>query len=172
MIFKFHRGSHRATPLYWLRWFPLLINPKKIIRKVYFGFDSKYDLGSQDQVDHNKLFGVGYLVPHTDSARFGWRYDPLINRFIVSMYCYVNRERKMEDLCEAVANHWYTLEIKISNSWAVPPHYNFRVLNETGVVVGESWFEKGHNKKIGMLLGPYFGGNKPAPAEIRLTIKK
>ena len=167
MTFTFHKGKHRAQPLYWLRWFPLLIAPDQISRRVKFSISSKYDLQGDDQADHNKLFGLTYGKVHRNSARFGWRYDLRKNKFILSAYCYLNGERVMEDLCEAVGNHWYDCHIiTIGNA------YIFRVMNENGDILCTEHINKGHNKDIAWLLGPYFGGNQPAPVEMNIQLKK
>ncbi|MGQ0739567.1 MAG: hypothetical protein ACT4OJ_10940, partial [Bacteroidota bacterium] len=100
MNFTFKKGKHRARPLYWLRWWPLLIGPRDIRRRVMFLFGSRYDLEGQDQDDHNKLYGVAFGGVHRHSARFGWRYNNDTGKFILSAYCYIRGQRTMEDLCE------------------------------------------------------------------------
>ena len=169
MTFTFHKGKHRARPLYWLCWWPLLINPVAVARRVTFSFSARYDLDNGDQEDHNKLFGISYhLSPHRNSARFGWRYDPLVRKFILSAYCYLNGERQMEDICEVVANRQYDCVLVIING-----NYIFQVKQvDNGNVFKTITISKGHNKKNGWLLGPYFGGNQPAPHEMNIELRK
>lgn len=167
MTFTFHKGKHRARPLYWLHWWPWLVNPVEVSRRVCFSFSAKYDIGYNDQQDHNKLFGVSYGRIHRNSARFGWRYDPLVNKFIISAYCYLNGERVMTDLCEAVANHWYDCYIITYGRT-----YIFRIMNERGDILCTEHISKGHNKKLCLLLGPYFGGNQTAPNTMTIQMKK
>lgn len=167
MTFTFHTGKHRPWPLYWLGWFPLLCGHKLLRRRVTFTHDTKYQLPPADQPDHNKLFGLSFLRPHWNSARFGWRYDPVKDKFILSAYCYLNGQRIMEDLCECSAWHYYDCELMITE-----PDYLFRVLNEKGDVLARTAISKGHNKKLALLLGPYFGGNNAAPKTLTLSLKK
>lgn len=167
MNFTIHKGKHRASPLYWLCWWPLLVNPEQVSRKLCFTFSSKYDLGNDDQQDHNKLFGIAYGNIHRNSARFGWRYDNKKNVFILSAYCYINGERVMTDLCTVVANHWYDCHIICVGSI-----YTFKVINQSGDLLCTELISKGHNKKLGWLLGPYFGGNRTAPHDIIIELKK
>ena len=53
-------GKHRAWPfrfgLYWFK--------KKICFRVSFDQSCKYQLADDDQLDINKLFGVGYFPNH------------------------------------------------------------------------------------------------------------
>lgn len=171
MTFAFHKGKHRAKPLYWLRWWPLLIRPRKIGRQVMFFFDSKYDLPDGDQEDHNKLFGVAFGGVHKHSARFGWRYSPDKKKFILSAYVYTNGNRIMEDLCVCVANHWYQCDIHLDG-----PEYLFTVWNDKGSMLGSliggTHITKTGSRMFSFLLGPYFGGNRPAPQKLSINLKK
>lgn len=167
MTFKICKGKHRAKPLYWLHWFPLLFNQKVIRRRVMFYFSAKYNLESEDQADHNKLFGVAFGGVHKNSARFGWRWDIDKIRFVLSAYCYVNGERIMFDLCTAVAMHWYDCSLEITDDL-----YKFHVFNEKKEVIGIDFIRKGHKKKVGFLLGLFFGGNRAAPSDMTIQIKK
>lgn len=169
MTFTFHKGKHRAWPLYWLCWWPLLIKPDCISRRVSFSFSAKYNLQGEDQDDHNKLFGITHSMnPHHNSARVGWRYDNDINRFILSAYCYINGERQMEDICEVVAGRQYDCDIILCGS-----EYTFQVRQvDNGKVFRTANIKKGHNRKNGWLLGPYFGGNQTAPNKMTLEMKK
>lgn len=166
MIFKFKKGTHRAWPWYWLRWWPLLINPKKITRTVTFLHESKYWLPGIDQQDHNKLFGIGFLHPKKNSARFGWRYDPDEGKFVISAFVHVNGKMDFKDLCSVDVNTPTILSITITGSYYIFKSFNSRV------GTAEYMCSKGHNKKVGLLLGPYFGGNRPSPQTLRIELKK
>lgn len=167
MTFSIHKNTHRARPLYWLCWFALLFKPKRIARRVYFDFSAKYDIGQADQADTNKLFGVAFGNVHRNSARFGWRYDLVRNKFILSAYCYLNGERVIEDLCEAVAAHYYDCILAFTES-----DYLFTVKKENGDILARTAISKGHKRKCGWLLGCYFGGNEKAPHNMTLQLKK
>lgn len=168
MIFTHHKGKHRARPLYWWCWWPLLFNPVTIARRVTFDFTARYDHpGTYDDEDVNKLFGVAFLRPHRNSARFGWRYDPAAKKIILYAYCYANGKREIGDLCTVVANHFYDCVIKIHRAG-----YDFIVYNENGEEIAFEYYERANANKLGWLLGPYFGGNRPAPHEITIKMRK
>lgn len=167
MRLTIHKGKHRPA-WSWLQmrlWFK-----KRSIRKVVsFSFNCKYDLKSKDQHDTNKLFGIGYFPNHhKESARFGWRYDNAVNRFVISAYCYVSGKRVIEQICSVVANHRYKIQLDIFKD-----HYLFIVSDfETPVVYGSKMIPFKHKKKFGFPLGLYFGGNNPAPHEMTIEMKK
>lgn len=167
MTFIFKKGKHRARPLYWLRWWPLLVNPRKISFRVTFTYASKYELPGIDQQDHNKLFGLGYINPRRNSARFGWRYNSANQKFILSAFMHINGEMHFEDLCECVANHYYDCSLLVSDD-----EYFFIVIKESGEVIARMAYSKGHRRKLALLLGPYFGGNNAAPDNLIIQLKK
>lgn len=167
MIFHFKKAKYRARPLYWLHWFPILINPREIRRSVIFNYSTKYDLGNDDQYDVLKLFGLRFGRRRCDSARFGWRFEPKVNKFFLYAYTYVNGIRDFELICECLANHKYVCEIIIRES-----DYLFLVHNEKGSTIGKTLVLHDHKKKIAWLLGPYFGGTTAAPHDMTLTLKK
>jgi hypothetical protein len=159
------QGKHRAfrLPKLW-------IGTKEIRRSVVFLPSCKYDLKDADQADTNKLFGIGYLWSHhKDSARFGWRYDNAQNRIVVSAYCYVNGKRIIKDIttCRLNTRYLFTLEI-------YPDCYEFVVkpeLEDMYLPICER-IDKDQSKMIGYGLGFYFGGNRTAPHDITIEIKK
>jgi hypothetical protein len=172
MIFQIKKGKHRARPLYWLKWWPLLFNPAIIQRRVIFDFSAKYDLKGPDQADHNKLFGVAFGNVHYNSARFGWRYDIDKNVFILSAYCYLNGTLIMSDLCEVFASKRYDCQIFLHGE-----KYLFRVvkldyINGGREVLAEETISKGHKREWCLFLGLYFGGNKTAPHNMTVNISK
>lgn len=165
MTFTFKKGNYRAWPWYWLRWWPLLFNPVKITRKVTFLHNSKYWLPGIDQQDHNKLFGVGFLNPLRNSARFGWRYNPDTGNFIISAFTHIKGVMDFKDLCEVPANTSVTLTLVFGESGCF-----FRVFSpRTGYRYHSADVKP---KLFGILLGPWFGGNRPAPTKLKLELKK
>lgn len=169
MIFSFKKGRHWARPFYWLHWWPLLINTQRICRRVKFSFDSKYELPAADQLDTNKLFGISFAINrHKNSARFGWCYVPERNTFKLSAYCYIGGQRGITDLCECTPNHYYECRIEI-----LPHSYVFEVFkSESGEKIAMMLLYRGKERKIGWLCGPFFGGNNPAPKNLKLELKK
>lgn len=165
MIFRFKKGTHRARPLYWLRWWPFRWNPKRITREVVFRSDSKYWLLSRDQDDHNKLFGLGFINPKKYSARFGWRYNPDTGRFIISAFVHDKGEMLFEDLGQVGPNDRCFCVLEVH-----PNYYRFE-LHTPYNGCRRSTVYKTHTRKVAFLLGPYFGGNRPAPDDLKISLK-
>lgn len=168
MIFTFKQGKHRARPLYWLVWWPLLYNITELKRRVRFSFSAKYELGNGDQDDVNKLFGLSFGRVHRNSARFGWMYSPYNEKFILYAYCYLNGERIFSNICECVAHREYDCSLIVTYD-----EYIFMVMQcDNGHILATEHISKGHRKKWSWLLGPYFGGNRPAPSLMKIKISK
>ncbi|MBC7947753.1 MAG: hypothetical protein H7Y42_07725 [Chitinophagaceae bacterium] len=167
MKWVIHKGKHR--PAFWWLQLALWFNKKVMEKEVKFFFSTKYYLEGEDHADHNKLFGIGYFPGHhRESARFGWRYDQLGNRFILSAYCYVDGLRIMKDLCAVVANKPYIMRIE-----KYAGHYRFTVSDKVEKrTIGMYHIDYRHKKKLGFRLGLFFGGNQPAPVKLTIEIKK
>lgn len=166
MIFRFKKYKHRARPFYWLRWFAIRFNPKQISRRVVFTHQSKYWLPGIDQQDHNKLFGVGFMHPKKYSARFGWRYDTDSKQFILSAFIHSDGTMDFFDLCSVNVNTPVTCRITILSN-----NYVFDVINQDGKAITSQIKSKTHSRKWALLLGPYFGGNRPAPDNLQIELK-
>lgn len=132
---------------------------KTIAYEVQFGYGCKYDIG-EDQSDINKLFGVGYWFHHRNSARIGWRYYN--DRIELHYYCYVNGKRITGLLGHAAMNKPVVVKYTYTKK-----AYIFEFNNEELMSVPHS----GHSR-FGYLLGTYFGGNRKAPHEMRIYMKK
>ena len=169
MTFHFKIGKHRPRPIYWLRWFILLFNRTEIKRQVVFPFSSKYELDNGDQQDWNKLFGISFTMdPHDGSARYGWAYNPEKQRFELSAYCYLNGEQVMEHLCDCIPNLAYDCHLIITRE-----DYKFRVYRKSDMaVMCSAEFSKGHRRRNGYLLGPFFGGNQAPKKLLTIQLKK
>ena len=151
--------------------FPLMFGffwKKKILRKtMMLGYDCAYSLDGGDQEDHNKLFGIGYLPNHhTDSARFGWRYETAIKKVIISAYVYVDGERLYTDICEVAIGEYYEYTITLNKLG-----YFFSVKAPDSDYASSLTIPKKHTKRFSYLLGFYFGGNKSAPHTVTLKTK-
>jgi hypothetical protein len=161
-LFRIPPGRHRARPLRFGLWW----NKKQFNWVVKFDESCRYDLQSADQLDTNKLVGIGYLPGHhTDSARFGWRYA--INKDCIELmaYCYVNDNRIIKHIADAKIGESYNLRLTVGRSayWflAKGPGY-----------LGEISVGHKHKKKLQYRLGCYFGGNRTAPHEMKIKIEK
>lgn len=165
MVCVIKKGRHRGTPN------PLRIylNKTKIVYDVYFNPSCKYDLGNQNQHDVNKLFGIGYIPHHKESARFGWRYNKDTEKILLSAYCYVKGERIIKELCEVPFFRWQRLELVIFND-----EYMFTVADKEQIWNRSAiaHIDKQHNRCLSYRLGLYFGGDEKAPREMSIEIKK
>lgn len=165
MIYKIKKGSHRAfPPSLWL-----YHNKTEFIWKVKFNSSAVYDIGD-DQLDINKLCGIGYFPSHhTDSARFGWRYRD--NKIELLTYCYdkgknINLNSNEKLVAKINLNVEYTLKLNI-----ISDTYYFEVWDDIQKI-GYAEVPKTHIKKWGYKLGLFFGGNQPAPHDITVSISK
>ena len=159
------KNKHHASPFTVGIWF----GKKEIRRDITFFPSCKYNINDEDQEDTNKLFGIGYLPHHhIDSARFGWRYDVLQNKFIISAYCYVDEQRIIKELCTVDVMQTCTFIIKKEVDG-----YTFKVQPKHLLYQVKSVFiPLYHTKYISYPLGFYFGGDKTAPHDMMIEIKK
>lgn len=135
--------------------------PTVLSKQITFTDSCRYNLNSDDQLDINKLFGIGYFPSHHhNSVRFGWRYDLKQDKIEILAYWYENKIRKNTSLFFANIGKQY--------------EYNIYVLKEFHVlsvknVVGYTVFVP--SQRYGFSLSPYFGGNRQAPHTIKILIK-
>jgi hypothetical protein len=157
--------------------------------EVTFTPTCRYILNEKDQLDVNKLFGIGYFsnpfykkqitifgkkinipfvkhLPHINSVRFGWRYCP------------------STDLIE-ILSYWYKNGVRnIGHIYYVPIGKKFKYVLEIDtyshmLTIEDCLEEKVYSRHlidlrgsdIGYLLRPYFGGNTKAPHDIWITMK-
>lgn len=165
MIFRIHKGHHRARPLrlgFWWR-------KTSFAWRVMFTESCRYDLTSTDQFDTNKLIGIGYLPGHhTDSARFGWRYDTKLKQVEIMAYCYVKGRRIIQSLCLCEIGKEYDLNMKVLSTCY------YLAVHNTGCmpVLGSTYIDHHHEKRFCYRLGMWFGGNDKAPHDIEIQIEK
>jgi len=168
MIFRIPAGRHYARPWrFGINW-----NRKSFEWRVQFTDSCRYDLGTVDQLDTNKLCGVGYIfgLHHVDSARFGWRYVKETGQVEVMAYCYVNRERVIQHVAYCEIGKAYDLHLT-----KMVTAYFFACYEITGrscKSVGTSLVQYFHEKKLGYGLPVYFGGNRKAPQTITIQLQK
>jgi hypothetical protein len=166
MIFRIPSGKHYARPWRFGLWW----NRQQWTWKVKFTDSCQYELGTVDQLDTNKLCGVGYFpgFHHVDSARFGWRYWPNTGYIELIAYCYIGGKRVIENIEFCEVGKLYELQLSVTEQ-----DYVFNVIDPVfGKPVGGITIEHGHKKKLGYGLWPYFGGNQVAPQEIKIELIK
>lgn len=155
-----------------------------------FDHSAKYDIGA-DQTDINKLFGLSFVqgwravlvwlnvitvglllrnLHHKNSARFGWVYNPDKKKVEIHGYWYNKGERKSEYLCDVNFYTSYILTIDIAYNH---PRIRFTVVQKDANYEKVSKIiEVSKLPRISYYLGLYFGGNRTAPHDINITIKK
>lgn len=148
--------------------FPKLYNTSKeftISKLVTFTESCRYDLGSTDQYDINKLFGIGYFPwHHYNSVRFGWRYDLFNKDIAIFSYWYSNKIRKYELLGSVEIDVPYIYSISIYKNY----HELFIFDNKFVPVMQHKVTMP--SQKIGYYLKPFFGGNRTAPHDMLIKI--
>jgi len=124
---------------------------------LYEPFDEEHDI--------NKLWGIGFVYHHKNSARFGWR---AMGKIIeIHTYCYVDGKRVSEKLIECQPNEWLELDLDVFKD-----RYQFKAKNIDGERALKN-IEKGKTSFLQLFtykLFPYFGGNNPAPHNMGITI--
>jgi len=159
-------------------------------RRVMFPPSCRYDIG-KDQTDVNKLYGVAYVsfaaiifvlksylsaianrdlklvksLHHYNSVRFGWWYNPIIDKIEFYSYCYNKGERSYEHLASIPFSMYVDCVINPLDDY----RHELKLFKETGylasmsVQVETSW--------LSYELGPYFGGDIPAPHDFQIFMQ-
>lgn len=163
-IFTIKKGRHYSSPFFFLKRF-LPSFKKSFHFTVEFDQACLYQLSGEDQLDINKLFGVGCntIFHHKNSVRIGWRSTNNTDIELVS-YLYVNSIRQEERILSVVKPYEKTMcQILFIDEQVIITttdinHTKTEVLN---ISKKQSW---------GFLLWPYFGGNKPAPHTLQIDL--
>jgi hypothetical protein len=164
MLLKINKGSHRPTN--WMAWLRLWYNKKVIRREFLFHPNCEYNLGNDNQDDHNKLFGIGYFWDKRDSARIGWRWSVKRKKYIISAYAHVDGKIVFEDICEVVSNQKCYAVLRILTGF-----YQFEVFSVNGYSnVGTTSINYTHKKKFSYGLGLFFGGNETSPQKMKVEM--
>lgn len=139
----------------------LYFNQKEISYEITFTDSCIYDLNSTDQLDTNKLFGIGYFpTHHYNSVRFGWRYNTENLQMEIMGYWYINQVRYYQPLRFVNINepHEYTISI-------TPDNHNLFIDSQNVLTIPLG------GRSIGYKLSPYFGGNRRAPHKMKIIFK-
>lgn len=163
MIYTIRKYTHRARPVR----IGLYIGGKVITKHVVFTPSCRYYLDPPDNMDINKLFGIGYLWSHhKNSARFGWRYNEITDRIEIFAYCYIRGHRDIVPITAVQIGEQVTFRLTAMRHG----EYNFEVTREDENYVYKA-VKKPHHGWIGFPLGIYFGGNKTAPDTIKIEMR-
>lgn len=167
MNFKIPYGKHWARPFRFWFWF----KKRRFRWQVKFTWSCEYELPEADQLDTNKLCGIGFLPSHhKNSARFGWRFDPNRPWAIELMaYCYSNGVRSIDSLGFLEMGSEYNLELAhVDGSY----FFSYRLPGSTKPgSSGSKVIPAGTKNKFKYHLGVYFGGNQKAPHDIYIYLK-
>lgn len=160
-------GDHEPLPK---RKVGVLLGPGEVTATVTFDSSCIYDVGQVDQQDWNKVIGLGFvgskdqdittgIPPHQiDGARVGWRWNPQRKRIDLGAYVYVAGKRIDFKVAETLINVPTKLTIKID--------YDHKLYQ----ILGGQPIPFTHDKTFAYNTGLYFGGNQPAPHQIRVKI--
>jgi hypothetical protein len=157
MKYRIEKYDHHATPFRLGFWWG-----RDLFRwMVKFDESCRYSIPGNDQLDINKLVGIGYFPGHhKNSIRFGWRYNATTDVIEIWAYAYKNRERIARYLTEVKFNNWAICSIEIT-----PTSYRLTFEKETISI------RHNHPRGLQYFLRPYFGGNRPAPHDMIIHVK-
>ena len=140
--------------------------PQASINQMRFKvlFDSSCIYTSQvpeNQEDINKLMGFSDCgeFHQVSSARFGWNW--LRDSLRIHAYCYVNSVRVYKELGAVPLNRVQHCELRV-----LPESYVF-ILNGRADTLSRGCTD---SLAMGYKLYPYFGGNEPAPHDVRIRV--
>ena len=146
---RFHKAVH-------------LLRTKTISYDVTFTESCKYQLGSPDQLDINKLFGYSNCIdPHIESTRVGWRWNG--EKIAIFAYLYRDGARSDYHIKDIECGVEYTIQLE-----RIEGHDIFKILR-AGAVVAVEVFER-KPSLFAWSLWPYFGGNQTAPHDIHIQL--
>lgn len=171
MKFTIKAGKHRAWPI----GFSLWRKKRKLTRIACFDHSCAYNItstvGENDQLDWNKLFGLGYLkgFHKQDSARFAWRFNLEKDRIELGAFCHINGEMVYQELCTVAFRQNYKLTLEVRDN-----SYVFVVRNGgfPYKMIAETEIPFTHKKQWSYKLGPWFGGNRAAPHKMIFWLGK
>ncbi len=132
--------------LNWPPSWPLVIGTGVVRRKVRFGIFCLYKLPGQAQHANNIIFGVKYKKGN--KAMFGWRFEPSVQKIVISAITLNYAGPITEDLCTLDRHKWYEL-----NLYHDYYGYVLQIKDEAGCVITSSVYF-GSTGYIGWLIGP------------------
>lgn len=151
------KGWHFSLP-----WIPKIHwNKDEYTWNITLNNSCKYDHGTDDQLDWNKLVGISNtLNPRIDSLRIVWRYNKETDFFEIGLYTEKNKEFTAVQIASIKADETLKINLKCYYTYAL-------------VEVKDKLFMANFQKEyVTIGLRPYFGGNMPAPHTMKLNITK
>ena len=148
---------------------PCLTSKDSMTRKVTFTESCRYYLWNENQLDYNKLFGFTCSLfdsPHSNSIRFGWRYNCLSKKIEVVEYWYKNKKRHIpENPIPLNIGTEYIFSIQTTDE-GMP----LLQVSKESTILMKKVIELNLSKGPKWVLGLYFGGNEKSPHEIEILI--
>lgn len=116
-----------------------------------------------NQADINKLYGFSdcQTLHHANSARFGWNW--MNGKLHIHAYCYVDSVRQYKELGVVDLNKEIDCSIDL-----LPGKYVFTLNGKKDTMERHC----SDTTAYGVKLFPYFGGDEPAPQDVRIRIKE
>lgn len=138
-----------------------------LTKNVTFDPSMKYKVTEPSGV--NKLFGkcYGLFGVHKESDRFGWCYDDVANEFKIYSYSYHNGRLIKDCIFRINAEDTTELTLTLRVDFIDDARYVRYFINSE--YVSRSYYSNSYSSLM-FGLGPYFGGNDPAPKNITLKI--
>ena len=162
--FTIKKGKHYSSPMFFIRRL-LLAFTKTFEFTVEFNENCLYTLPASDKFDINKLFGVSCntLLLHKNSIRFGWRCVDNMYIQLVS-YAYIDGVRIPEQIIKTInVNEKVSCKMIFVDDQVLLSVTDLTDVSTVGVNLNkeQTW---------GIFLWPYFGGNNPAPHEMKMQL--
>lgn len=137
--------------------------------KVQFTESCKYNLGNDNQLDVNKLFGVSFGYHQLNSIRLGWNYDIITDNINLYAYIYMNGIQLTYYIAPLTINTIWNIELgfveKSGMFWVHVEPYGVYDQN-----IYKEFYYSFPNIKLGYYLFPYFGGDEVAPHDIKINM--
>lgn len=141
---------------------PYLGIKKNFNIKVKFTDYCRYNLDNPDQQDINKLFGVSFRHHHNNSIRIGWYYNPITDKIHIYAYEYENGVRRFARVGEVNIDEIVYIDLKLLS-------HSYEILIRGGGFL--NFMFNYPTIKMGYYLYPYFGGNQPAPHDVKIEME-
>lgn len=142
------KGAHRP----FLRDIGLYFNKEELSFEYVLDTSCAYERGDEDQLDLNKLHGIGFFPSHhKNSARVAWRYIPTIKQAQLFTYCYLNGVRTVQYICDMPLNVKFTAKIFTYDN-------NYCFIIEKDKQYKTVLVYKPSTPRLGYHLGLYIGG--------------
>lgn len=137
-------------------------NNFELCKTIEFTDSCRYNLGTEDQYDWNKLFGVcrGLFGIHKHSGRFAWRYNTNTGTIEIAAYSYIDGIRYMDFIKTIRLNKAYKFKLKKEAGYLLF-YIDDQLLAEIWIGYADVFFGA----------GLYFGGNRRAPQKIIVESK-